>query len=59
MKRVLRYILRATLAVGLAFLLSLMGGSITLPINIVTLAASVFLGAPGVALALLLCNYIF
>lgn len=59
MKRFTKYILRGILALAVALVLSISGGEILLPVNIVTLSASVFMGVPGIALSIMLCNFIF
>lgn len=59
MKRLTKYILRGIIALGMALILSVSGSSVTLPINVMTLSASVIMGVPGVVLCIMLCNFIF
>lgn len=59
MKRFTKYILRGILALAVALVLSISGGEVLLPVNIVTLSASVFMGVPGIVLSIMLCNFIF
>ncbi len=59
MKRLIKYIVRAVIAAATALLLTLFNVGITLPVNVLTVAASVLLGVPGIVLSVILCNYIF
>lgn len=59
MKRLAKYILRGIIALAVALILSVSGGEVTLPVNVITLSASVFMGVPGIVLSVMLCNFIF
>lgn len=59
MTRTVKYILRGVIALAIALILSLMGTGITLPVNIITISISVFMGIPGIVLCIMLCNFIF
>lgn len=59
MKRLIKYILRGIIALGMALILSVSGIGLTLPVNVITLSASVIMGVPGVVLCIMLCNFIF
>ncbi len=53
-----KYIIRLVMAMASALLLSVLNMGIALPVNIFTGAAAVFLGVPGIALSVVLCNFI-
>ena len=59
MKRLIKYVARAVIAAATALLLTLINVGITLPVNVLTVSASVLLGVPGIVLSVILCNYIF
>ncbi len=59
MKKIIKYCVRALLGVGTSLVLSVIDCGLVLPVNILTGAASVFLGVPGIALSVVLCSCIF
>ncbi len=59
MKKLIKYCVRALLGMGTSLILSMMDCGLVLPVNILTGAAALFLGAPGIALCVVLCSCIF
>ena len=57
-KTLVRYIVRGVITLAVALVLSVFSFNINLPINIVTMSSGVFLGVPGVVLAIVLCNFV-
>ncbi len=58
MNKLGKYIIRLLIAMVSALLLTVLNVGITLPINIFTGMYAVFLGIPGIALSIVLCNFI-
>ncbi len=59
MKKLTKYIFRAAVLAAAAFILTVTGAELTLPVNIVSVASAIFMGVPGIALIFVLNNFIF